>query len=794
MDNRYISIYDNTDLSGTSKSNLATAKTAYNAAHADLIIAINAAIAYGQTTPAESEAVDTAFTDYSTALATLSTRFEEAVNFIAYTKAQAALGDANDYSYSLYTLLDGLKLNAVINGKTLIVGGYINTDFIDTGALVISGANVSGLGALAYIDALNAAQVGADPVGSAAAAESNAQRKNYSGGKILYRDLDFQSGVNNVSLYNNSGGTATTLNRIARSTDCPTVSNYMIEIRNTGTPTSPGIGGFIQLTDYRANARFIQRLIAKIPVGYYLTLHENAGGIATWLTSNQGTGGWMEYIAERKANSSGAFSSFGHIALNGAAGTIESPVIWYIALATIYDVTTAETDYIIDATAKANAAQSAAIAAAATDATTKANAVNATLTTLSTSLNNDDNVTPIEKSSTYPIYSALLAEKSGLDAQATSFSITTEKTAYDDAITALQTFAATIYSIYSSFTTTTTLSGGDGAVFRTRFNTALTTKQALLTKISVQAKALAEATASADATSKANAAQTAAEAYASAEANTAVSIAQTYTNSIRDAINAAKLDAIVNGNTIIVNGYLNTQFIEAGSIAANQINFDNAVGSNVDLTGKITAVDGVFGNFKITSDYINSDINGGILLSDEDNDNCVKLGHFYVYPGISVWGSLFRRWTNEPNNTYAATFQGSNSYAGYKGYAAKFDGDIEINGGKIESSRGVSYNIYTRTLSSSATSVSTSSNMIVITSASSGSGIHQILYASGSPGNDICYIVNASSVSIYLRGQGTSGSNIKVHGSSGDFTLESGGAMFLVFYGGYWYCGQDFGS
>lgn len=479
VDNRYTSIYNNADLSGTPKANLSTAKTAYNTAHTDLISAINTAIADGKTTQAESAAVDTAFTNYSTTLASLSTRFEEAVNFIAYTKAQAALGDANDYSDSLYVLMDALKLNAVINGKTLIVGGYINTDFIDTGALVISGANIPDLGSYA------------DLLGSASAA----------------------------------------------------------------------------------------------------------------LVSAQG------YADTKKAE---------------------------------------------------------AIAAAATDATTKANAVNATLTSLSNSLNNDDNVTPVEKSSTYPIYSALLAEKSGLDAQATSFSITTEKTAYDNAITALQTFAATTYSIYSNFTTTTTLSGGDGAVFRTRLNTALTAKQTLLTKIAAQAKALSEATAAADATAKADA---------------ALSSAQGYADAFYNALNANKLDAIVNGKTIIINGYLNTDFIEAGSITANLINFDNATGNNVDLTGKIIATEGSIGGLGFNAGYLFGDMNAGIFLTEDSTcNNCVKLGDFLVYPNVSVGTSLFRKWANEPNHTYAARFQGSNAYSGYKGYAAGFEGETKFEG------------------------------------------------------------------------------------------------------------------
>ena len=89
VDNRYTAIYGDASLSGTPKTNLASAKSAYDTAHTNLINSINTAIADSATTPAEKADVDTKFTSYKNALATLSTRFEEAVTAIVQTKVDA---------------------------------------------------------------------------------------------------------------------------------------------------------------------------------------------------------------------------------------------------------------------------------------------------------------------------------------------------------------------------------------------------------------------------------------------------------------------------------------------------------------------------------------------------------------------------------------------------------------------------------------------------------------------------------------------------------------------------------
>ena len=78
VDAQYTELYGNPYLTGTAKTNLQSAKTAYNTAHTNLINAINTAILDKEVTAAEKSNVDSKFTAYGTALGTYKTRVEEA--------------------------------------------------------------------------------------------------------------------------------------------------------------------------------------------------------------------------------------------------------------------------------------------------------------------------------------------------------------------------------------------------------------------------------------------------------------------------------------------------------------------------------------------------------------------------------------------------------------------------------------------------------------------------------------------------------------------------------------------
>ena len=92
----------------------------------------------------------------------------------------------------------------------------------------------------------------------------------------------------------------------------------------------------------RANAVFIGRVIAKIPVGYTINVATNATGdnrTLNWLTSKHGTGKFTEYVVKLVCGSTGTFSTCFHYYLSGPAATAANPVIWYVAYATAFDMT-----------------------------------------------------------------------------------------------------------------------------------------------------------------------------------------------------------------------------------------------------------------------------------------------------------------------------------------------------------------------------------------------------------------------------------------------------------------------
>lgn len=152
-------------------------------------------------------------------------------------------------------------------------------------------------------------------------------------GKMLNRDPEFRSGMNGIGIYNNSGNGMVAVERAA-DINLPNQSGYKIKITTSGAVES-GLGGFTFSTQTRANAVFITRFIAWVPVGYKIEWATNAGAGGKWLTNNVGTGDWEEYAFHVKCASSGTFSSTNFFYLAGGDGSL--PVTWYLAFATVYD-------------------------------------------------------------------------------------------------------------------------------------------------------------------------------------------------------------------------------------------------------------------------------------------------------------------------------------------------------------------------------------------------------------------------------------------------------------------------
>lgn len=183
--------------------------------------------------------------------------------------------------------------------------------------------------------------------------------KAMSNGKMLYTDPMFKKGINSVNVYNNSANGTVTVTRISKVSDCPTTSTHCIEVKTTGT-ASPGNGGFYQSIQSRANAIFIQKILAKVPTGCNLNVASNNMGDGysdRWLTSNKGTGKWEEYIREVRCGSTGTFSTGGHVYVSGVSPTTSSPLVWYMGMCTAYDITDSD-ERITDLTSRVSTAES----------------------------------------------------------------------------------------------------------------------------------------------------------------------------------------------------------------------------------------------------------------------------------------------------------------------------------------------------------------------------------------------------------------------------------------------------
>lgn len=161
-------------------------------------------------------------------------------------------------------------------------------------------------------------------------------------GKMLYRDPTFWNGNNGVVVYNNSQNGMVTVTRQQDAT-APNDSKYVLKIQTSGS-ASPRNGGFYFGVKCGYRKVLVARIIAKIPVGRSLCWATNSvgtGGSHRWLTSNAGTGDWAEYVYKVVCGTAD-FSSTHFFYVDGTQGTSDTPVIWYVAYATVFDLTSTE--------------------------------------------------------------------------------------------------------------------------------------------------------------------------------------------------------------------------------------------------------------------------------------------------------------------------------------------------------------------------------------------------------------------------------------------------------------------
>lgn len=173
---------------------------------------------------------------------------------------------------------------------------------------------------------------------------------NYSAGLLLYGDPTFTDGNNWTHKYNNAGGNTTTWERIIKPADCPSSSTHAMSYKYLGGGSAqPGLGGFTYHTTSRANAVFVYRIIAKIPVGYKISYATNPygdGGTQQWLTEQLGTSKYEEYVILIKCGSTGSFSSIGYFYFDkSSVNTPNAPFEVVVSYATAFDMTSAPNYY-----------------------------------------------------------------------------------------------------------------------------------------------------------------------------------------------------------------------------------------------------------------------------------------------------------------------------------------------------------------------------------------------------------------------------------------------------------------
>lgn len=161
-------------------------------------------------------------------------------------------------------------------------------------------------------------------------------------GKSLYPDEEFAVGFNGVNAYNNSDGTDLVAERVDYP-GAPNSTGKVMRVTHNGGIVTPYLGGFRQYVDSKPNGVFVQMFKAKLPVGYSFIPRSNSMGTGStdyFLSDVKGTGKWEYYVRVSINGPAGTFSSSGHVAVDGTpVPTAESPLVWYIASAAIFDLT-----------------------------------------------------------------------------------------------------------------------------------------------------------------------------------------------------------------------------------------------------------------------------------------------------------------------------------------------------------------------------------------------------------------------------------------------------------------------
>ena len=166
----------------------------------------------------------------------------------------------------------------------------------------------------------------------------------YSFSDVLRNNTYFDTGMP-FGVYNNKGNGTVTLTRIdGAEQDSPFYPEhkYICRITTSGEAT-PGAGGFHASHTAGNDKIFIEKFVAKIPVGYnvyYACNGQGNGAQIGFITPQAGTGKWEEYGILYRCGNGGTLSTGGHVYLSGSNN---QNVTWYVAYVNNCDITSDET-------------------------------------------------------------------------------------------------------------------------------------------------------------------------------------------------------------------------------------------------------------------------------------------------------------------------------------------------------------------------------------------------------------------------------------------------------------------
>ena len=140
VDTSYSTVYNNTLLTGTAKTNLAAAKIAFDTAVANLLTSIQSASADGVATPTEKSDVDSKYDIFNTAYGTFNTRLEEANKYIQTAINTTAQG-AYQLSQELQTAVNVLNDTIIPDLQSQIDGSITSYEGTEVPTLNNAPAN-----------------------------------------------------------------------------------------------------------------------------------------------------------------------------------------------------------------------------------------------------------------------------------------------------------------------------------------------------------------------------------------------------------------------------------------------------------------------------------------------------------------------------------------------------------------------------------------------------------------------------------------------------------------------------